>query len=122
MATIPTTPPEFAPTYKEPVMSKQPYFAVRVTVFHEGGSTTTRDYVRGNTRMGRAKFEAFAVGDLILLIAPDGPFTVSVADVGLEAVADRHEFRPYRPFCLGCRIRNGEVEGNTATPCTCTTA
>jgi hypothetical protein len=49
-------------------MSKsQPFFAVRVVVHHEGGSSQ-RDYVRGETRMSKQRFASWALGDMIALV------------------------------------------------------
>jgi hypothetical protein len=37
-------------------MTSQPFYAIRVTLYDETGSIVERDYVRGETRMGRARF------------------------------------------------------------------
>jgi hypothetical protein len=52
-------------------MTSQPFYAIRVTLYDETGSIVERDYVRGETRMGRARFAAFALGDLILITRGD---------------------------------------------------
>jgi hypothetical protein len=49
-------------------MNRQKYFAVRVVIIHEDGSSTQRDYVRGETRLGRDKFAAWALGDMLSLV------------------------------------------------------
>lgn len=54
----------------------QKYLAIRVVVHLADGSTATRDYVRGQQRLGVQKFISFAVGDMIRLVvdSPE-PFT-----------------------------------------------
>lgn len=75
-------------------MTRQPFFAVRVTIAHADGSTSTRDYVRGETRMGRARFEAFALGDLLMLVTKPGsdPISWSVTPVTFATVQENRQF------------------------------
>lgn len=48
----------------------QPFFAVRVVIKWSDGNSTERDYVRDSSHhVGRAAYEAFAVGDLIGLVS-----------------------------------------------------
>jgi hypothetical protein len=59
----------------------RPFFAVRVEVTHEDGSTTTRDFVRGAGRMSRSDFASFAVGDLLRMTQAQGStWTVEEVD------------------------------------------
>lgn len=44
------------------------FYAVRVVIEDDAGSTYTRDYVRGERHMGRERFAAWALGDLLTLI------------------------------------------------------
>lgn len=46
---------------------QQAYYAVRVVIYHASGGSAQRDYVRGNKRMGKAAFDAWALGDLLTL-------------------------------------------------------
>ena len=45
------------------------FFAVRVVLADDNGSTYSRDYVRGEMRLGKQAFTAYAVGDFIGLVS-----------------------------------------------------
>lgn len=45
------------------------FFAVRITLADDYGSTITRNYVRGPMRLGKQAFTSFAVGDFIGLVS-----------------------------------------------------
>ena len=49
-------------------MNKQPFYAVRVTITYDDGSISSRDYVRGETRMGQSRFASYALGDMMRLV------------------------------------------------------
>ena len=44
---------------------EQSFFAVHVDITWADGSSTHRDYVRGNRRISKADYTSFALGDLI---------------------------------------------------------
>jgi hypothetical protein len=59
----------------------RPFFAVRVEVTHDDGSTTTRDFVRRTARMSKSDFASFAVGDLLRMTQAQGAtWTVEEVD------------------------------------------
>lgn len=58
-------------------MHTQPFFAVRVVVYHDDGSTSQRDYVRGARHMGRSTFASWALGDMLRLVTGDTLGTTS---------------------------------------------
>lgn len=67
--------------------TQQPPFAVRVVLTHEDG-TTERVYVRGNTRMGKSRFAAFALGDLLLLTDIDPVLGWDVQEVPRDEIPE----------------------------------
>lgn len=78
-------------------MTATPFYAVRVVLTDDSGSTYTRDYVRGGLRLGRAAFASFALGDLLRIIglgdasrALPSPVTWTVTEISLE----EHEAGP----------------------------
>lgn len=50
-----------------PTKATRPFYAVRVVLACEDGSTVTRDYVRGPVRLAREAFASYALGDLMRL-------------------------------------------------------
>lgn len=72
-------------------MKQQPFLALRVTL-EVDGSTITRDYVRGQTRMGLERFGAFALGDLIALTDSRKIENWTIEEVTFEQVADNRKF------------------------------
>ena len=62
-------------------MKTKPFFAVRVVLDDREGSTFTRDYVRGEQRMGKLTFTSWAVGDFIGIISEGTYQGVQVANV-----------------------------------------
>lgn len=81
----------------------QPYFAVRVVLRYSDGSTAQRDYVRGHTRMGRERFTAWSLGDMLILVTEaqldaDKPAEVnlesfSVFEIDFSTVAENRTYR-----------------------------
>ncbi len=49
--------------------ARRPFYAVRVTVTHNDGSTSTRLYSRDAMRLSRQAFDSFAVGDMLGLLS-----------------------------------------------------
>lgn len=47
---------------------RQPFYAVRVVIQAET-ETYTRDYVRGEQRMGRSAFDSYALGHMLRLVS-----------------------------------------------------
>lgn len=74
-------------------MKRQPFYAVRVVVRQADGSTATRDYVRGETRMSVDRFSQWALGNLLSLVSTgDAPITWAVHSIEPATV---HENRRY---------------------------
>ena len=48
-------------------MSRESFYAVRVSIETDSGETVTRDYVRGDMQLSRESFASFAIGDLLRL-------------------------------------------------------
>jgi len=73
-------------------MPDQPFFAVRVVVHYDNGGSTERDYVRGQQRMGKDRFAAFALGDLLMLTeaGQTSPVTWSITEIDSASL---HQFR-----------------------------
>lgn len=67
-------------------MTTQPFYAVRVVLYHADGSSSQRDYVRGDQHMGRAAFAAFALGDMLLLTDSHHDVSWTVTEVDFETV------------------------------------
>lgn len=74
--------------------TRQPFYAVRVVVTHvDTGSTSTRDYVRGERRMSRDAFASFALGDLLNLVTEPGEaVTFKVEEVDFPTVAINRQY------------------------------
>ena len=68
-------------------MKLQPFFAVRVVITHDDGSSTQRDYVRGETRMSVDRFGQWALGNMLALVS-DGetPITWTIEAIDFETV------------------------------------
>lgn len=76
-------------------MTVQPFFAVRVAVYTDDGGSSTRDYVRGEQHIGKAAFAAFALGDMLLTINPDGKDPVEgfkVTEVDFQQVVENRKY------------------------------
>lgn len=75
-------------------MKRQPFYAVRIVITDtETGSTSTRDYVRGEERMGIEKFGKWALGDMIALVS-DGqtPITWEIHALEPQQVYDNRRY------------------------------
>ena len=73
----------------------QPFFAVRVSIYNqEDGTVSTRDYVRGETRMGQQRFAAFALGDMQMLVNPEGSVqnTWLVTEIDFNTVKENRQY------------------------------
>lgn len=74
-------------------MTRQPFYAVRIVIRDADGQTSTRDYVRGETRMSREKFSAFALGDMICLVSsPGDTITWNAHEISWETVKENREY------------------------------
>ena len=73
--------------------ARQPFYAVRVVVTHDDGSSSQRDYVRGETRMGRDTFGQFALGNMLSLVS-DGstPVLWTVEAIDFETVRENRQY------------------------------
>lgn len=79
-------------------MNRQPFYAVRVVLTDKGGSSFQRDYVRGETRMGKDSFNRWALGDFIYVIGGahmDGDFldTYKIIEIDGAAVAENSRYK-----------------------------
>lgn len=71
----------------------QPWFAIRVAIKREDGSSVQRDYVRGQKHVGMNAFVAFAIGDLLMLVdALDEQVSVHVEEVDLIQVQQNRRY------------------------------
>jgi hypothetical protein len=75
-------------------MKRQPFYAVRIVIRHAEGSTSTRDYVRGDMHIGRSAFDSFALGDMIRTCTDTGgePFTWEIHQVDFATVAENRRY------------------------------
>lgn len=75
-------------------MQSQKFFAVRVVIRYAGGSTAQRDYVRGEWRIGQARFASWALGDLLRMVIGDGGLVegFDVVEIAPEQVYDNRRY------------------------------
>jgi hypothetical protein len=74
-------------------MSKtQPFYAVRVVLTYPDGSTVQRDYVRGQTHLGKDRFDSFALGDLIRTVGQVAFSDMTVTEIDFEMVRQNRQF------------------------------
>jgi hypothetical protein len=75
-------------------MSKlQPFFAVRVVLTYEDGSTVQRDYVRGQQHLGRERFVSFALGDLIRTVGQVAFSDMTVEEIDFQTVLQNRRYQ-----------------------------
>lgn len=76
-------------------MSSLPtWFAVRVTVLNqETGEVFTRDYVRGQQKIGQTRFVRFALGDMLLVCdLLDTSVRIRYEEVSFETVRENRVY------------------------------
>lgn len=73
-------------------MPVPPFFAVRVVIEHDSG-TSTRDYVRGNWSIGKDRFLAFAVGDMVRVVGGfDEVVKIRYEEVDFNTVRENRQY------------------------------
>lgn len=72
----------------------QPFYAIRVVIRNTGsGETFTRDYVRGERRMGRSAFDSYALGNMLRLVTTGTtPVTWEIHEVDFAQVTENRKF------------------------------
>lgn len=72
----------------------QPFYAVRVVIRHKDNTTSTRDYVRGDSQhMGRDTFGQWALGNMLALVSDgDDVLRWSVTAIDFATVQDNRKY------------------------------